>query len=443
KAQPLLILGMGKLGGAELNFSSDIDLILAYPENGQTSGGRRALDNAQFFTRLGQRLIKALDQPTVDGFVYRVDMRLRPFGESGPLVMSYPALEDYYQEQGRDWERYAMIKARVMGDDSGEYAAELKQMLRPFVFRRYIDFSVIQSLRTMKGMIAREVRRRGLVDNIKLGAGGIREIEFIAQVFQLIRGGREPSLQGRSLLPTLQAIGQLGLLQPSEVDGLCQAYLYLRRLENGLQAIRDEQTQTLPSAALDQARLCDLMQAAQWSTLQATLEHHMQAVRAVFAHLIGEEEDSASEEPQLQLYQDLWLGRLSAEESLRLCPASPDEEVAGAKLLRVVEDFHREVDKRTLGPRGREVLNRLMPRLLSACLSHPHAVLLLPRIIHLMSRIVTRTTYLELLAEHPTVLTHLLTLCTASPWVAEQLALYPLLLDELLDPQTLYHPLPL
>ncbi|HAD40082.1 MAG TPA: bifunctional [glutamate--ammonia ligase]-adenylyl-L-tyrosine phosphorylase/[glutamate--ammonia-ligase] adenylyltransferase, partial [Plesiomonas shigelloides] len=246
KAQPLLILGMGKLGGAELNFSSDIDLILAYPENGQTRGGRRALDNAQFFTRLGQRLIKALDQPTVDGFVYRVDMRLRPFGESGPLVMSYPALEDYYQEQGRDWERYAMIKARVMGDDSGEYAAELKQMLRPFVFRRYIDFSVIQSLRTMKGMIAREVRRRGLVDNIKLGAGGIREIEFIAQVFQLIRGGREPSLQGRSLLPTLQAIGQLGLLQPSEVDGLCQAYLYLRRLENGLQAIRDEQTQTLP-----------------------------------------------------------------------------------------------------------------------------------------------------------------------------------------------------
>ncbi|MGL4269258.1 MAG: bifunctional [glutamate--ammonia ligase]-adenylyl-L-tyrosine phosphorylase/[glutamate--ammonia-ligase] adenylyltransferase [Plesiomonas sp.] len=442
-AQPLLILGMGKLGGAELNFSSDIDLILAYPENGQTSGGRRALDNAQFFTRLGQRLIKALDQPTVDGFVYRVDMRLRPFGDSGPLVMSYPALEDYYQEQGRDWERYAMIKARLMGDESGAYAAELKQMLRPFVFRRYIDFSVIQSLRTMKGMIAREVRRRGLVDNIKLGAGGIREIEFIAQVFQLIRGGREPSLQGRSLLPTLQAIGQLGLLQPSEVDGLCQAYRYLRRLENGLQAIRDEQTQTLPQSELDRARLCDLMNTPDWPALQQTLERQMSAVRAVFAHLIGEEDDSAEEEPQLQLYQDLWLGRLSSEESLRLCPSSADEEVPGARLLRVVDDFHREVDKRTLGPRGREVLNRLMPRLLSTCLAHPQATVLLPRIIHLMSRIVTRTTYLELLAEHSTVLTHLMTLCAASPWVAEQLALYPLLLDELLDPQTLYHPLPL
>ena len=197
--QPLLILGMGKLGGGELNFSSDIDLIFAYPESGVTQGGRRELDNAQFFTRLGQRLIKALDQPTVDGFVYRVDMRLRPFGDSGPLVLSFAALEDYYQEQGRDWERYAMVKARLMGGNEDAYSQELRRTLRPFVFRRYIDFSVIQSLRNMKGMIAREVRRRGLKDNIKLGAGGIREIEFITQVFQLIRGGREPSLQQRAL----------------------------------------------------------------------------------------------------------------------------------------------------------------------------------------------------------------------------------------------------
>lgn len=188
EAQPLLILGMGKLGGGELNFSSDIDLIFTWPENGVTRGGRRELDNAQFFTRLGQRLIKVLDQPTVDGFVYRVDMRLRPFGDSGPLVLSFAALEDYYQEQGRDWERYAMVKARLMGNTDDRWSQELQQMLRPFVYRRYIDFSVIQSLRNMKGMIAREVRRRGLIDNIKLGAGGIREIEFIVQVFQLIRG---------------------------------------------------------------------------------------------------------------------------------------------------------------------------------------------------------------------------------------------------------------
>lgn len=251
--QPLLVLGMGKLGGGELNFSSDIDLIFAYPENGQTQGGRRELDNAQFFTRLGQRLIKALDQQTIDGFVYRVDMRLRPFGDSGPLVMSFAALEDYYQEQGRDWERYAMVKARLMGGAEDAYSQELRKTLRPFVFRRYIDFSVIQSLRNMKGMIAREVRRRGLKDNIKLGAGGIREIEFITQVFQLIRGGREPALQGRSLLPTLQAVGELGLLESEQVRALSAAYLFLRRLENLLQAIGDQQTQTLPQEALDQA----------------------------------------------------------------------------------------------------------------------------------------------------------------------------------------------
>jgi len=235
--QPLLILGMGKLGGFELNFSSDIDLIFSWPENGATRGGRRELDNAQFFTRLGQRLIKVLDQPTQDGFVYRVDMRLRPFGDSGPLVLSFAALEDYYQEQGRDWERYAMVKARIMGDNDGAYASELRAMLRPFVFRRYIDFSVIQSLRNMKSMIAREVRRRGLKDNIKLGAGGIREVEFIVQVFQLIRGGREPSLQQRSLLPTLTAIDQLHLLPAGDADTLRAAYLWLRRLENLLQSI--------------------------------------------------------------------------------------------------------------------------------------------------------------------------------------------------------------
>ena len=244
--QPMLILGMGKLGGGELNFSSDIDLIFTYPENGETVGGRRSLANAQFFTRLGQRLIKALDQITYDGFCYRVDMRLRPFGDSGPLVMSYAALEDYYQEQGRDWERYAMIKARVMGKESFSQYQGLRQMLRPFVFRRYIDFSAIQSLRRMKAMIGSEVRRRGLTNNIKLGAGGIREVEFIAQSFQLIRGGREPSLRGRGLLPTLAAIKALALLPDTDVDALTSGYCHLRRLENLLQAIDDKQTQTLP-----------------------------------------------------------------------------------------------------------------------------------------------------------------------------------------------------
>ncbi|MGL5006116.1 MAG: bifunctional [glutamate--ammonia ligase]-adenylyl-L-tyrosine phosphorylase/[glutamate--ammonia-ligase] adenylyltransferase [Plesiomonas sp.] len=461
--QPLLILGMGKLGGGELNFSSDIDLIFAYPENGETQGGRRSVANAQFFTRLGQRLIKVLDHPTADGFVYRVDMRLRPFGDSGPLVMSYAALEDYYQEQGRDWERYAMIKARLLGEDGSQYAQTLKQMLRPFVFRRYIDFSVIQSLRNMKGMIAREVRRRGLVDNIKLGAGGIREIEFIAQAFQLIRGGREPALQGRSLLPTLYACGEMGLLTPADVQQLHSAYLYLRRLENVLQAIRDEQTQTLPmqdspTHTLDRARLAWAMQHDNWSILTQTLNQHTDAVRKIFTQLIGEDDEHSVAEADVHhqdkkdhvkvkseahCYLELWLGHLSDSETTTLLCAAGVAIDQQETVRRTITDFRHEMDKRTLGPRGREVLNRLMPCLLDAVLTHTQPTELLARIIHLMSKIATRTTYLELLLEHRSALTHLITLCAASPLVAAQLAHYPILLDELLDPHTLYQPLSL
>ena len=315
EAQPLLILGMGKLGGGELNFSSDIDLIFAWPEHGCTQGGRRELDNAQFFTRMGQRLIKVLDQPTQDGFVYRVDMRLRPFGESGPLVLSFAALEDYYQEQGRDWERYAMVKARIMGDSDGVYANELRAMLRPFVFRRYIDFSVIQSLRNMKGMIAREVRRRGLTDNIKLGAGGIREIEFIVQVFQLIRGGREPSLQSRSLLPTLSTIAALHLLSENDAEQLRVAYLFLRRLENLLQSINDEQTQTLPSDELNRARLAWAMDFADWPQLTGALTRHMTNVRRVFNELIGDDESETQEESLSEQWRELWQDALQEDDT--------------------------------------------------------------------------------------------------------------------------------
>ncbi|MGQ8978877.1 bifunctional [glutamate--ammonia ligase]-adenylyl-L-tyrosine phosphorylase/[glutamate--ammonia-ligase] adenylyltransferase, partial [Enterobacter hormaechei] len=313
--QPLLILGMGKLGGCELNFSSDIDLIFAWPENGSTRGGRRELDNAQFFTRLGQRLIKALDQPTQDGFVYRVDMRLRPFGDSGPLVLSFAALEDYYQEQGRDWERYAMVKARIMGDSDDAWANELRAMLRPFVFRRYIDFSVIQSLRNMKGMIAREVRRRGLKDNIKLGAGGIREIEFIVQVFQLIRGGREPSLQSRSLLPTLSAIEQLHLLPEGDAQTLRDSYLFLRRLENLLQSINDEQTQTLPGDELNRARLAWGMRVDDWAALTQRLEAHMAGVRRIFNDLIGDDESESQDDALSEHWRELWQDALQEDDT--------------------------------------------------------------------------------------------------------------------------------
>ncbi|MDI9276677.1 bifunctional [glutamate--ammonia ligase]-adenylyl-L-tyrosine phosphorylase/[glutamate--ammonia-ligase] adenylyltransferase [Pantoea sp. EABMAA-21] len=436
EAQPMLILGMGKLGGGELNFSSDIDLIFAWPENGVTQGGRRELDNAQFFTRMGQRLIKVLDQPTVDGFVYRVDMRLRPFGDSGPLVLSFAALEDYYQEQGRDWERYAMVKARLMGDDQGHWSQELQQMLRPFVYRRYIDFSVIQSLRNMKGMIAREVRRRGLKDNIKLGAGGIRETEFIVQVFQLIRGGRERSLQLRSLLPTLQAIGELALLNSAQVEHLRGAYLFLRRLENLLQSINDEQTQTLPENPLDRQRLAWAMGAADWDALMLQLEQQMAGVRSIFDELIGDDAPDVDDQPQLAEFAGLWQDTLEESD---LIPAVPQlNEAQRHALYESLNSFRQDVSRRTIGPRGRLALDQLMPRLLSEVCPREDADVVLGRLTPLLLGVLTRSTYLELLTEYHGALRHLIRLCAASPMVASQLARYPLLLDELLDPATLY-----
>ncbi|MGY3568766.1 bifunctional [glutamate--ammonia ligase]-adenylyl-L-tyrosine phosphorylase/[glutamate--ammonia-ligase] adenylyltransferase [Vibrio paucivorans] len=440
EAQPMLIIGMGKLGGGELNFSSDIDLIFTYPENGETQGARRSIANAQFFTRLGQRVIKALDQQTFDGFCYRVDMRLRPFGESGPLVMSYAALEDYYQEQGRDWERYAMIKARVMGSEMYPEYQELRQMLRPFVFRRYIDFSAIQSLRRMKSMISSEVRRRGLSNNIKLGAGGIREIEFIAQVFQLIRGGREPSLRGRGLLQTLQAIKELQQLEEKEVENLTQSYLFLRRLENLLQAMADKQTQTLPDSEVEQLKLAVAMGYQDWPSLVEDVKRYMAQVHVVFEQLIGDDEEEAGTiEP---FYHELWdmAHKPDVIEHILQTDISSDEP---SSLAKTIIQFKKDLAKKTLGPRGREVLNRLMPKVFHAIFSHKDARFGLSRVLHLLHKIVTRTTYLELLEEHPAALVQLVRLCTASPMISEQLGRYPILLDELIDPQQLYNPVPL
>lgn len=440
EAQPMLVIGMGKLGGGELNFSSDIDLIFTYPENGETQGARRSIANAQFFTRLGQRIIKALDQQTFDGFCYRVDMRLRPFGDSGPLVMSYAALEDYYQEQGRDWERYAMIKARVMGREMYPQYQELRQMLRPFVFRRYIDFSAIQSLRRMKSMISSEVRRRGLSNNIKLGAGGIREIEFIAQVFQLIRGGREPNLRQRGLLVTLDAIEELEQLTSEEVNNLKLSYKFLRRLENLLQAMADKQTQTLPECENEQLQLAVAMGYPDWTSLIEQVRQHMHNVHQVFNNLIGDEEEECSE--VAKHFHELW----DMAEKPDVIEAVLEQDIGSneaAEMASTIIQFKKDLAKKTLGPRGREVLNRLMPKIFAAIYSHQDAKFGLPRVLHLLHKIVTRTTYLELLDEHPAALTQLVRLCTASPMISEQLGRYPILLDELIDPQQLYNPVPL
>ena len=436
--QPLLVLGMGKLGGGELNFSSDIDLIFTYPEHGQTQGGRRELDNAVFFTRLGQRLIKALDNITEDGFVYRVDMRLRPLGEGGPLVLSFSSMEDYYQEQGRDWERYAMVKAKVLGDQQDPYSKELYQMLKPFVYRRYIDFSVLQSLRNMKSMIEREVRRRGLKNNIKLGAGGIREIEFIVQVFQLIRGGRVIGLQTRSLLTALQVIEQESLLDTNEVAQLRNNYLFLRRCENLLQAINDEQTQTLPDEELDQIRLATNMGFTNWSEFIEQLAVRMKQNRLIFNALIGNDDSESvpNTKQYNDLFDDLWVPDLQLSDIKAVLPNYSDSDAE--QLYQMLIQFRNDIGKRTIGVRGREILDQLMPRLLDAICNEQQVIMVFSRILPLLVNIVSRTTYLELLLEYPSALKQLIRLCSASPMISDQLAHYPILLDELIDINSLY-----
>ena len=290
-AQRMVVIGMGKLGAHELNLSSDIDLIFAYPETGETSGDK-SLSNSEFFTRVAQQLIKLLDAPGADGFVFRVDMRLRPYGDSGALVLSFDAMEEYYQDQGRDWERYAMIKARVCAGDVGE-GSRLLQMLRPFTYRRYLDYSAIESLRSMKSMINREVARRGRSSDIKLGSGGIREIEFIVQSFQLLRGGRLTELQTPRLLTALQMLSSLALLPESFCTQLEQAYRFLRNVEHALQGYNDEQTQSLPEDENGRMRIALVLGFNDWDAFHEALEMHREFVRYQFAELIAEPAGSA------------------------------------------------------------------------------------------------------------------------------------------------------
>ncbi|MDG6843082.1 bifunctional [glutamate--ammonia ligase]-adenylyl-L-tyrosine phosphorylase/[glutamate--ammonia-ligase] adenylyltransferase [Glaesserella parasuis] len=444
--QELLILGMGKLGGRELNFSSDIDLIFTYPDVGETVGGRKPMENSKFFTRLGQRLIRALDEITLDGFVYRTDMRLRPFGDSGTLVLSFTAMEDYYQEQGRDWERYAMIKAKILGEDLTNINHKyLKQMLRPFVYRRYLDFSAIQSLREMKQKISREVLRRELVDNIKLGAGGIREVEFIVQTFQMMRGGRDKILQQRSLLAVLPPLAQLNLLSETQVNNLREAYLFLRHTENVLQAINDQQTQTLPTNEVDRARLAVANGAMDWESFLLQLYQHQQNVRAIFNELIGEDgsEESGEENPKFAEWRDILNVQLTQEDLATVLATYPVATQAHREIYQQLITTLQEWVKRPIGVRGREVLQTLMPKVLDQIFHEADYLLLLPRILKIVDKITLRTTYLELLLEKEQILPQLLQLCGQSIMLAEQIARYPMLLDEFIFQQSLMTILPL
>ncbi len=430
--QRLVVLGLGKLGGQELNFSSDIDLIFAYPEEGEIRGAA-APSNHEFFIRLGQSLINALNDNTADGFVFRVDMRLRPNGGSGPLALSFGAMEHYYQTHGREWERYAFIKTRVIAGDR-EAGAELLKTLKPFVYRKYLDYGTIESIRDMKAMIERETARKGMQGNIKLGRGGIREIEFIAQTQQLIRGGREPQLQERHLLAVLPRLVAAGSLTPEAGSELTQAYVFLRNVEHRLQMAADQQTQQLPTDEVEQLRLAFASGFADVKSLADELERSREQVHRHFATLFRTGEGGAGEREPDKLAA-VWLGTADAESAKQILRdsgyAQPEEALNLVNALREGPMYTAF----STGARGR--MDRVVPLVLQAAGQSDEPLTTLQRLVRLLEAIGRRTVYFSLMAENPQVLTQLVRLGSASPWIANWIAQHPILLDELLDP-TLY-----
>tara|TARA_B110000908_G_scaffold72242_1_gene87193 strand:- start:1153 stop:4101 length:2949 start_codon:yes stop_codon:yes gene_type:complete len=436
-SQQMIILGMGKLGGWELNISSDIDLIFAYPENGETRGEKHSISNQEFFIRLSQSLIKALDSKNDDGFVFRVDMRLRPYGQSGSLALSFDAMEEYYQTQGRDWERYAMIKARVVAGDhlSG---SKLMSMLRPFTYRKYIDFSTLESLRNMKTLINREVQRKDISNNIKLGIGGIREVEFVVQSFQIIHGGRDTRFRSQSLKVISGLIESECLLPDSDIHTLYEAYTFLRNIEHILQGSQDLQTHMLPDKMLEQLKVSYLMGFDDWNQFVCCLEKHRSAVEELFGSIIVNEPtstESSDEENNFLQAQDIWQCAPDQDAILELGLlgyTKPEEALVFIKKLQQ----SRSVIFMTSEARTR--LDILMPDLISGCAQLENSTETLGRALHLTKSVARRSAYLALLKENPKVLSTTLQLCSASPWIAEQLSSNPALLDELLDHRTLY-----
>ena len=426
--QPLLIVAMGKLGGQELNFSSDIDLVFLYAAHGETAGAR-PVAYEEFYTRLGQALIRNVDAATVDGRAWRVDMRLRPFGASAPLVASVAAFEDYLECHGRDWERYAWIKARAVTDQAG-FEAVFRSGVQPFVYRRYLDFGVFESLREMKALISREVARRELNDNIKLGYGGIREIEFIVQAMQLVRGGSERRLQSASLLQTLPRLAGGRLLPRHTVVELGAAYEFLRRLENRLQMYGDQQTHQLPSDPRAQARIARAMNCSGWDQLASALEAHRQRVSAAFEAVVQGEGGAAT--THAALLTPLASGASADAGQLveRLRAQGYAEAEPAAQLL---QDLYASVLMRRLDEVGRRRLEALLGALVAQLAPLPDALALLRRLVRIIEAIGARSTYFALLLENATARSRLIELTRHGDFLPAQIAAYPLLLDELID----------
>jgi len=435
-----VVLGVGKLGGSELNFSSDVDLLFAFAEAGRTRGGsRRPISHEEFFSKLYRRLIHVLSKNSPEGFVFRVDVRLRPYGDAGPIAMSFDAYETYYQEQGREWERYALIKARPVAGDTAA-GEELLNRLHPFVYRRYLDFGTFEDLREMKRKIVRELHRKGLFGNIKLGAGGIREIEFFGQVFQLIRGGVNPDYQGRRILSTLKRLLAEECIDTTVYHELRDAYVFLRETEHRLQMADDRQTHTLPGDERHRLRLAQSMGYTDWPGFYEVLAAHMERVHAHFTDLLAEAPGEAEPEAESgHPAEELWH---CLQEPQRACGILTEMGFAQPEAVqRILKQFQDLTLDKDVSQRGRERIHRLFPQILQKAAATPSAEVVLERVFALIRSIRRRSCYMALLLENPEALTHLMRLAAASPWIIAFLSRHPLLLDELLDPRTLYVPL--
>jgi glutamate-ammonia-ligase adenylyltransferase len=433
--QNMLVIAMGKLGAWELNLSSDIDLIFCYPHRGETVGAKRTLDNGEFFTRVARKLIQSLDQMTSDGFVFRVDMRLRPYGESGALVLSFGAMEEYYQDQGRDWERYAMVKARVVAGEK-KSSIQLMELLRPFTYRRYLDFSAFDALRSMKKMIQQEVKRRRLDNDIKLGPGGIREVEFIAQCFQLIRGGRERGLQERRVQKVLTLLADKQFMPTEAIDQLQKAYIFLRNAEHAIQAFNDQQTQDLPIDDLPKTALAFVMGFSTWNSFFDALSQHRSNVSRHFKNIIADDTQESNGDDNDSVWSDVCLGNCDEDQARHVLEQAGHENSQDV-LLRLAR-LRDSAAVQRMQTVGHERLNQFLPLLLQAVANTEQPSSTLLRIFPLVESVIRRTAYLVLLVENPGGLKQLVILCAASPWIADKLAKQPVLLDELLDARTLY-----
>jgi glutamate-ammonia-ligase adenylyltransferase len=418
--EPPLILAMGKLGGGELNFSSDVDLVFLHRDAGH--------DATMAYAKLARRIIALLDERTAQGFVYRTDVRLRPFGSTGALSMSLGAFESYLHSKARDWERYAYLKARALTGRAQDVEA-LNETLRAYVYRRYLDFGVFESLRNTKGLIEIDVRRRDADNDIKRGAGGIREIEFIVQAMQLIRGGQQRELQTPSLLAALGTLERLGWLEASAAGQLRDAYLYLRHVENRLQEVRDAQTHRLPVDDHERARIAAALGESDWSTVASRLHDHRRAVQSVFESVLG---SGRSETDALSVSSRLWIDCEDQEQVLAQLAA---EDVGdAAALAQALSRLRRSRTVERLDRESRERLDRLVPLLLDEVLTLPAPAVAFERVARIVEGVGRRSAYFALLNENPDARKRLVGLCARSARVARDVAEKPLLLDCLIDP---------